>query len=145
MSKSNVLFLCTGNSARSQMAEALLRWHAGDHYNVYSAGLEPKGVNPFTIRVMEELGIPMSSHRSKHLTEYVGKMDFTYLITVCGNAEENCPFFPGMGQRLHWGFEDPAAITGSEAEKLAAFRRIRDEIDSTILRWLVQQGIQAAR
>ncbi len=145
MSKSNVLFLCTGNSARSQMAEALLRWHAADHFNVFSAGLEPKAVNPLAIRVMEEMGISMSSHRPKHLSEYVGKMDFTYLITVCGNAEENCPYFPGMGQRLHWGFDDPAAVTGSEEEKLAAFRRVRDEIDGAILHWLAQQGIQAAR
>ena len=110
MDKKNVLFLCTGNSARSQMAEALLRFHAGDKYEVYSAGLEPKGVHPLTVRVMAERGIDLSAQTSKHLSQYAGKINFDYLITVCGNADEKCPVFPGMGIRLHWPFDDPAAV-----------------------------------
>lgn len=144
MSKSSVLFLCTGNSARSQMAEALLRWHAGDYYQVYSAGLEPKGVHPMTVQVMEEMGVDMSQHTSKKLDTYIGNTDFAYLITVCGNAEERCPMFPGMGMRLHWGFEDPAGKDGTEAEKLNFFRKVRDQIDAQILSWLAGQGVQAA-
>ena len=95
-SPTKVLFLCTGNSCRSQMAEAWLRELGGYRFEVYSAGLEPHGVNPNTIIVMEELGIDMSGHRSKQLDEYIGKVDFDYLITVCGNADERCPYFPGM-------------------------------------------------
>ena len=132
-----VLFVCTGNSARSQMAEAFLRSLGGEGYEVYSAGLEPnKGVNPFAIRVMEELGYDMSAHRAKHLSEYVGKVNFDHLITVCGNAERRCPFFPGQGQRLHWGFEDPAALVGTDDEKLARFREVRDLIRARIRAWL---------
>ena len=136
MGKEQVLFLCTGNSARSQMAEALLREYARDRFEAYSAGLEPKGINPYTIRVMEEMSISLAGHRSKQLTEYVGQVDFDYLITVCDDADENCPFFPGMGQRLHWGFEDPAAFVGSEEETLAKFREVRDQIDERIQGWL---------
>lgn len=134
--KEKVLFLCTGNSCRSQMAEAWLRKLAGESFEVYSAGLEPHGVNPYTIKVMEELGIDMSEHRSTHLDEYKGKIDFDFLITVCGNADERCPFFPGMGTRLHWPFEDPAKFVGPESEKLAAFREVRDQIKSRIESWL---------
>jgi len=134
--KVKVLFLCTGNSCRSQMAEAWLRKLAGESFEVYSAGLEPHGVNPYTIKVMEELGIDMSEHRSTHLDEYKGKIDFDFLITVCGNADERCPFFPGMGTRLHWPFEDPAKFVGPESEKLAAFREVRDQIKSRIESWL---------
>jgi arsenate reductase len=134
--KPKVLFLCTGNSARSQMAEAFLRHYAGDRFEVHSAGMEPKGINPYTVRVMEELGISLEGHRSKPLTEYVGKVDFDYLITVCSDADERCPFFPGMGQRMHWGFEDPAALVGSEQETLTKFREVRDQIDVRIQGWL---------
>lgn len=134
--KVKVLFLCTGNSCRSQMAEAWLRKLAGESFEVYSAGLEPHGVNPYTIKVMEELGIDMSKHRSTHLDEYKGKIDFDFLITVCGNADERCPLFPGMGTRLHWPFEDPAKFVGPESEKLAAFREVRDQIKSRIESWL---------
>lgn len=134
--KLRVLFLCTGNSCRSQMAEAWLRTLSGEDFEVYSAGLEPHGVNPYTITVMEEAGIDISSYRSKHLDEYMGKIDFDYLITVCGNADERCPFFPGMGTRLHWPFEDPAAFVGPEPEKLAAFRDVRDQIKAKIQSWL---------
>jgi len=136
--KAKVLFLCTGNSARSQMAEAFLCRYAGDRFEVYSAGLEPKGINPYTVRVMEELGLSLEEHRSKPLTDYVGKVDFDYLITVCSDADEGCPFFPGMGQRMHWGFEDPAAFVGSEQETLAKFREVRDQIDVRIKRWLAE-------
>lgn len=138
--KKKVLFLCTGNSCRSQMAEAWLRSLGGDSFEVYSAGLDPHGVNPYTIKVMEEAGVDMSDHRSKDLDEYMGKMDFDYLITVCGNADERCPFFPGMGTRLHWPFEDPAAFMGPEAEKLAAFREIREQIKTKIQAWLDERG-----
>lgn len=134
--KSKVLFLCTGNSCRSQMAEAWLRTLGGERFEAYSAGLEPHGINPYTITVMEELGIDMSDHRSEHLDTYKGKTDFDYLITVCGNADERCPFFPGMGTRLHWPFEDPASFVGPEPEKLAAFRDVRDQIKARIQAWL---------
>jgi arsenate reductase len=136
MNKPNVLFLCTGNSARSQMAEAFLRKFAGDRYEVYSAGLEPSVVNPYAIRVMEEIGVDMSAHRSKSLGEYLGKVHFAYLITVCDRAELKCPIFPGMGIRLHWPFEDPAVVTGSEEFKMAKFRQVRDQIELKVLEWL---------
>jgi arsenate reductase len=141
MEKPRVLFLCTGNSARSQMAEALLRKYAGDRFEVYSAGLEPKGINPFTFQVMDEWGIDLSGHSSKDLQQYLGKVHFAYLITVCDNADERCPFFPGTGTRLHWSFEDPAAFKGSHAEKLARFRQVRDQIDARIRSWLGGMGI----
>jgi arsenate reductase len=135
--KLKVLFVCTGNSARSQMAEAFLRGLGGEGYEVYSAGLEPnKGVNPFAIRVMEELGYDMSAHRAKHLSEYVDKVEFDYLITVCGNAEKRCPHFPGQGVRVHWGFEDPAVFVGTDEERLAKFREVRDLIQEHIRAWL---------
>ncbi|NPV77862.1 MAG: arsenate reductase ArsC [Anaerolineae bacterium] len=142
MPKTRVLFLCTGNSARSQMAEALLRFYAGDHFEVFSAGLEPKGINPNTIQVMEELGCDMSSHTAKPLSQYLGKAHFGYLITVCSKAEEQCPIFPGMGVRLHWPFEDPAAFQGSKEETLAKFRQVRDQISARVLEWLSEQGIE---
>ena len=135
-----VLFLCTGNSCRSQMAEAWLRFLGGASFEVYSAGLEPHGINPGTIAVMEEVGIDLSSHRSKNLDEYKGKIEFDYLITVCGNADERCPYFPGMGTRMHWPFNDPAAFTGPEDEKLAVFRKVRDQIKARIEQWLNEKN-----
>lgn len=141
MSKARVLFLCTGNSARSQMAEALLRKYAGDHFEVYSAGLEPKGLNPYTIKVLEEIGVDTSQHYSKTLDTFMGKVHFGYLITVCSNAEENCPVFPGMGVRMHWPFEDPAAFVGSEEETLQKFREVRDQIDARVRAWLEEMDI----
>lgn len=138
--KTKVLFLCTGNSCRSQIAEAWLRKLGGDQFEVYSAGLEPHGVNPYTITVMEETGYDMKDHTSKHLDEYMGIIDFNFLITVCGNADERCPFFPGMGKRLHWPFEDPAAFEGPEEEKLAFFRKVRDQIKEQIQTWLDEEG-----
>lgn len=144
MTKARVLFLCTGNSARSQMAEALLRKYAGEHFEVYSAGLEPKGINPYTVRVLDEIGVDTSQHSSKTLDSFIGRVHFGYLITVCSNAEDNCPIFPGMGVRLHWPFEDPAAFVGSEEETLAKFREVRDQIDARVRAWLVEMDIPSA-
>ena len=142
MSKAKVLFLCTGNSARSQMAEAFLRKYGGEQFEAYSAGLEPKDINPYTNRVMEEVGVSLSGQYSKHLKEYMGKMHFGYLITVCDEADKNCPTaFPGMGQRIHWSFEDPAAFVGSDDEKLAKFREVRDQIEQRIKAWLEEPRI----
>jgi arsenate reductase len=100
---------------------------------VYSAGCR---FNPLTVQVMQEAGVDLSAARSKSLTEFIGKLHFGYLITVCSNAEEKCPIFPGMGQRLHWPFDDPAVVTGTDDEKLAAFRRVRDEIEQKVKIWL---------
>ena len=144
MPKTRVLFLCSGNSARSQMAEAILRKRAGDHFEVYSAGLEAKGLNPYTLRVLDEIGVNTSALRSKELSEFIGKNHFGYLITVCSNAEEKCPIFPGMGMRLHWPFEDPAIFRGSEEDTLAVFQVVRDQIDARIIQWLTAQGIGSA-
>jgi len=125
--KERVLILCTGNSARSQMAEALLRREAGGQFEVESAGTKPGIVRPEAISVMRELGVDISGHRSKHVNEFDGER-FDYVITVCDNANESCPVFPGAVKRLHKSFEDPAAVNGSEEERLAAFRRVRDEL-----------------
>jgi arsenate reductase len=141
MTKPRVLFLCTGNTSRSQMAEAFVRHYAGDRIEAYSAGLEPKEVHPYTRQVMEEIGISMDGHRAKGLDEFLGKMHFGYLITVCDRAERNCPTFPGIGQRLFWPFEDPVASANEEPEKaLAVFRRVRDEIAARVRQWLEEVG-----
>ena len=140
MSKIKVLFLCTGNSAQSQMAEAFLRKYGGADFEAYSAGTEPKGIHPFTERVMEEVGVSLSSQHSKHVKEYMGKVHFGYFIIMCDDAEKNCPtVFPGVGQRLHWSFEDPSAFVGSENGKVAKFREVRDHIDQQIRSWLAEQ------
>jgi arsenate reductase len=144
MPKPRVLFLCTGNSARSIMAEALLRHYASDQFEVYSAGLEPKGINPYTVRVMNELGLDVSGRRSTDVMEYLGKVHMGYVITVCSNAEERCPIFPFGTQRLHWPFEDPAACEGPDDETLAKFREVRNLIDDRIYAWLGEQRIQPA-
>jgi arsenate reductase len=139
MSKGKVLFLCVGNSARSQMAEAFLRKYGGDEFEAYSAGLEPKGINPYTERVMEEVGVSLSVQHSKHVKEYMGKVHFGYLITLCKEAEASCPTtFLGIGERLHWFFEDPSAFTGSEDEKLVKFREVRNQIEQHIKTWLAE-------
>ena len=123
------------------MAEGLLRQFAGDHFEVYSAGLEPKSVNPYAIRAMQEIDIDISGHRSKDVMEYLGRVNMGIVITVCSNAEERCPIFPFTTQRLHWPFEDPAAFMGSEAETLAKFREVRDQISERLQAWLREQGI----
>jgi arsenate reductase len=143
--QTKVLFLCTGNSARSQMAEAFLRTYADDQFEVHSAGLEPRGINPYTIRVMDEVGIDLSGHRSKDVMEYLGRVHFGYVITVCDNAEENCPIFPFVTTRLHWSFEDPARFEGPDAAKLRKFREVRDRISERIKTWLAEQGIPVDR
>jgi len=122
-----VLILCAGNSARSQMAEGLLRHDAGNVYEVFSAGTKPTHVRPEAITVMREVGIDISGHRSKAVDEFAGQ-DFDYVITVCDNAKQSCPVFPAKTNRIHWSIEDPAAVQGSEEERLAAFRRVRDEL-----------------
>jgi arsenate reductase len=137
--KTRVLFLCTGNTARSQMAEAFLRKYGGDLFEAYSAGLEPSEINPYVYQVMEEVGLDLSGQRSKSVSEYMGKVHFGYLITVCADAEEKCPaVFPGMGQRLFWPFDDPAAFEGSNEEKLRKFREVRDQIEQRIVDWLAE-------
>lgn len=136
MTKTRVLFLCTGNSARSQMAEAWLREYAGERFEVYSAGLEPTVIHPLTIQVMQEAGVDMSAHYSKSLGDFLGRLHFGYLITVCGKAEEKCPIFPGMGVRLHWLFEDPAAFVGTEEQKLTVFRQVGDAIEAQVKIWI---------
>ena len=125
MSKQRVLILCTGNSARSQMAEGLLRHMSGDRYEVFSAGTRPVGLNPNAVEAMREIGIDISGQRSKSVDEFVDQQ-FDYVITVCDNARESCPIFPGPGQRIHQSFEDPSAAT--PAQQLEVFRRIRDAI-----------------
>ncbi len=127
MPKERVLILCTGNSARSQMAEGLLRHDAGDRFEVASAGTRPTAVRAEAIAAMKELGIDLSSHRSKSVDEFANQ-SFDYVLTVCDNAREACPVFPAKTKRMHHSFEDPAAVEGSEAARMAAFRRIRDEI-----------------
>lgn len=142
MSKQRVLFLCTGNSARSQMAEAFLRKYAGDVLEAHSAGLEPKGINPLTVQVMQEAGIDISHQQSKGIETYLGKALFQYLITVCDDADQNCPtVWPGVNTRLHWSFEDPAKFTGTEEEKLAKFREVRDLIEQRIKAWIVEHHV----
>jgi arsenate reductase len=125
--KTRVLILCTGNSARSQMAEGLLRHDAGDRFTVESAGTNPSDVRPEAVAVMNELGIDITSHRSKHVDEFEGQ-DFDWVLTVCDNAKESCPVFFGKARRLHRSFSDPAAIEGSEERRLGAFRKVRDEL-----------------
>lgn len=125
--KKRTLILCTGNSARSQMAEGLLRHDAGDRFEVFSAGTKPSQVRAEAIAVMRELGIDISGHRSKSVDEFSGQ-SFDYILTVCDNAKESCPIFPGHAARIHRSFEDPAVLQGSEEERLALFRRVRDEM-----------------
>jgi len=125
--KKRVLILCTGNSARSQMAEGLLRHDSGDRFEVESAGTKPSSVRPEAIQVMREIGIDISGHRSKSVDAFAGET-FDYVLTVCDHAKENCPIYPGHSNRLHHDFQDPAAVEGSEEQRLAAFRKARDEI-----------------
>lgn len=131
MFKAKVLFLCTGNSARSQMAEGYLRHVAGDRFEPLSAGVEPKGLNPLSVEVMHEIGIDISHQTSKGLDQFLGQK-IPYVITVCDNAKQRCPIFPQANRLLHWSLEDPAEAVGSHDEKIAVFRRVRDEIEQRI-------------
>jgi arsenate reductase len=146
MDKPKVLFLCTGNSARSQIAEAFLRAYAGDHFEVHSAGLEPKdAILPEVHAVMMERGLDMAGQTPKSVTKYLGNTVFAHTITVCGDAEENCPaVFLSMGRHEHWPFEDPAKFQGSDADRLEFTRQVRDQIDHRILHWLEAQNIVPA-
>lgn len=126
-----VLFVCTGNSARSQMAEALLREYGKGAFETFSAGTEPKGVNPLTVRALANVGIDISGARSKSVTEYLGQ-PFDYVVTVCDRARESCPVFPGGAETIHWGFDDPAETSGTEPERLAVFERVLGEISTRL-------------
>ncbi len=140
MAKKRVLFLCTGNSCRSQMAEAFLKKYGSDDFEAFSAGLTPKGIHPLTVQVMAEIGLDLSKQTSKHIDRYLNKVDFQYLITVCDDADKNCPTIWLQGsKRMHWSFEDPAKFEGSPEEKLAKFRQVRDLIESKIKEWLASQ------
>lgn len=138
MAKSNVLFLCTGNSARSQMAEAFLRHHAGDQFEVFSAGLEPKGINPYTIRAMDEIGIDVREQTSDSVHNIGGRRYYSHIITVCSHADEHCPSgIVALGrEKLHWPFDDPATATGDDEEVMAKFRAVRNQIELKIKAWL---------
>jgi len=137
VTRTSVLFLCTGNSCRSQMAEAVLRHTAGDRFEAFSAGLDPTDIDVRTRLVMGEIGLDLAGQYSKSVDEYLGRKHFGYLITVCDNADRRCPaVFPGMGTRLHWSFEDPAAFRGTPEEELAVFRRVRDLILAKITDWI---------
>ena len=133
--KKNVLFLCTGNSCRSQMAEGWMRHLHGDEYNVYSAGIETHGLNPNAVQVMKEAGVDISMHKSKLVSAYKD-ITFDYVVTVCGHADENCPFFPGKTTRIHKGFDDPPRLAQGiedEEKRLEPYRRVRDEIKSYLM------------
>jgi arsenate reductase len=136
-----VLILCTGNSARSQMAEGWLRALGGGRFEVYSAGTRPGSVRPEAVEAMREVGVDIGSHRSKSVDEFAGR-EFEYVITVCDNARESCPVFPGKTERVHWSFDDPAAAAGTWDERLAAFRRVRDEIAERLRAWA--GGVESA-
>jgi len=142
--KPRVLFLCIENRARSQMAEAFLRKYAGDEFQVYSAGFKPAPIHPYVYDVMAEVGLDLQGQRSKGVDEFFNKVYFGILITVCERAEEECPTFPGLGERHYWPIEDPVAVKGTEDEKLAAFRRARDQIERRILDWLESRADGAA-
>jgi arsenate reductase len=142
--KKNVLFVCIHNSARSQMAEEILRQIAGKHLEVESAGLEPGKLNPVVVAVLKEMGINIEGKKTQSVKDVLKKeKTFEYVITVCDEANaERCPTFPGKGQRLHWGFEDPSAFQGTFEEKLAQTRRVRDQIKQQLEQWISIQGWQ---
>lgn len=139
MSRPRVLFLCTHNSARSQMAEGFLRSMAGDRFEAGSAGTERTSVNPLAIRAMAELGIDIGHHTSKPY-ESVMHQPWDYVITVCDNAKESCPLVPGSVKRLHWSFEDPSQATGDDAQRFAVFREVRDQIRDCLTAWLQNES-----
>ena len=138
MNKERVLFVCTHNSARSQMAEGFLRALGGDRFEAQSAGTEKTTVNPLAIRVMAERGVDISTHSSKVYDALI-QQPWDYLITVCDDANEQCPFIPGVQNRIHWSFEDPSRATGTEAERLAVFRGVRNQIEARLAEWLTRK------
>ncbi|HKK20428.1 MAG TPA: arsenate reductase ArsC [candidate division Zixibacteria bacterium] len=142
MTTTRILVLCTGNSCRSQIAEGFFRHYGEESVEVFSAGLEPKGVNPRAVSVMKEVGIDISEQTSDHISKYI-KDSFDFVITVCDNAAERCPVFPGQGTKLHWPFEDPADVSGSDEEIMSAFRQVRDRMDRKIRGWLADRCILA--
>lgn len=127
MAKEKFLFVCTHNSSRSQMAEGLLRTHYSERFDALSAGTAPSGVHPFAIAAMGELGIDISGHTSQHINDFAGQ-EMAYVVTICDHAKENCPYFPATRKNFHYSFPDPSAVEGTDAEKLAAFRTVRDAI-----------------
>ena len=140
--KKRVLFLCTGNSARSQMAEGLLRQMAGDKFDVFSAGTHPKGLHPRSVEAMKEAGIDIAHQQSKDVSVY-NNQTFDYVITVCDHAAEACPVFPGRAERILWSFPDPAAAVGGDMEKLAAFRMVRDAIEERLRGWVGESTLSS--
>ncbi len=140
-----VLFLSSANSARSQMAEALLRALAGDAFEAYSAGSVPRDLDPLALAVMAERGLDLGAQRPKGLSEYMGRAQFDYLITVCDRDEKDCPMFPGKGTREYWPLADPARSEGGDEARLAAFRAARDHLETRVRRWLVERGYKAVR
>ena len=142
--KKRVLILCTGNSARSQIAEGLLRHFHGDSFQVYSAGIEPSFVRPQAIRIMNEIGIDISTQRSKSIDEFLTQ-EFDYVITACDNANERCPIFPGAPNRIHWSVEDPAAVAVDEETQLAAFRAARKELQRRLEEFAKSEGSRTLR
>lgn len=132
--KLKVLFLCTGNSCRSQMAEGFLRHLAADRYEVFSAGINPAQLHPLAVKVMKEEGIDISGQKSKSVTGFIGK-HFDYVITVCDGAKQTCPVFPGKHEKMHWSLRDPAVAKGTEEQRLADFRKIRDKIKKAVVRF----------
>lgn len=137
--KKRVLFLCTGNSAHSQMAEGLLRSYAGESFDVASAGVSPSQVRPEAIEVMREVGIDVSNHRSKSVDEYIGQ-DFDYVVTVCDNAKQQCPIFPDVTTRIHWNLDDPSEAAGDKITKLSVFRRVRNELTAQLRLFIAAAG-----
>jgi arsenate reductase len=144
MDTKRILVLCTGNSARSQMGEGLLRSEAGPGYEVFSAGTHPTAVRAEAVAAMKEIGIDISGQRSKSVDEFAGK-SFDYVITVCDNARESCPVFPAGTARIHWSFQDPAAVQGTDEVRLAAFRRVRDQIHERVRTFIQDQFANAGR
>ncbi len=141
MDQKRVLFVCTHNSARSQMAEAFLKDTAGDRFEVHSAGLEPEPLNPLAVAVTAELGLDISGQKPQSVFAlYTGGRLFDYVITVCQEAEERCPLFPGITKRLYWPFPDPAAVEGDQVQRLAAVRDIRDQVKARVREWVAAQG-----
>ena len=140
MPKTNVIFLCTGNSSRSQIAEAILRKYAGDRFNVYSAGFDAQKINQYTIKVLEEQGYDLSSHTSKNLSQFLEKVHFDIVITLCSQAEKLCPIIPGVKTRMHWPFDDPITFEGSDDEIMAKFRELLNQIELKIKEWLKEQN-----